>query len=497
MKIKQLLQEMERFCPARYVQQGDQEQEVTELVYDSRKVVPGAMFVCISGVNCDGHAFAQEAAQKGANVLITEKKIVPVDGVTVVQVENTREALAYLSAAFFGYPAKQLKIIGITGTKGKTTTTYMVRQMLEQAGIQTGLIGTIETIIGKEHIQANNTTPESYLIQQSFRKMVDAGCTCVVMEVSSQGLMLHRVTGILFDYGVFTNLEPDHIGPAEHKDFAEYLACKAKLFQQCRYGIFNLDDAHVKQIQQNSTCEVETFGLSNKADFYAEGVELLKEAGKLGVQYDLRGKLDCKVKLFLPGYFSVYNSLVAIAICNHFGVKKEEMQRAIAHVMVKGRVEPVPVSEKFTVLIDYAHNAMSLESVLQTIRAYCPKRIVCLFGCGGNRAKQRRFEMGEISSRLADVTVVTSDNPRREEPEKIIEDILVGVKKGNGKYIAIQDRKEAIRYCLLHAKEGDVILLAGKGHETYQEICGIKYPMDERVLIEEVCQEEGISVKKS
>lgn len=407
----------------------------------------------------------------------------------MIRVSDTRLALAKASAAYFGHPAKELITIGITGTKGKTTATYMVRSILESSGFKTGLIGTIETIIGDEKIPSANTTPESYVVQESFRKMADAGCKCVVMEVSSQGLMLHRVGGFIFDYGIFTNLEPDHIGPNEHKDLDDYIHCKSLLFKQCRQGIFNADDSHLEQILEGHTCKVETYGFSENADIRASKVHLTDKGGTLGVAYHMSGLLSMDVEIDIPGTFSVYNSMTAIAICRHFGVEKEKILSSLASIRVKGRVEILPVSSKFTLMIDYAHNAMSLNSLLTTLKEYHPKRLVCLFGCGGNRSRERRFEMGEVSSKLSDLTIVTSDNPRKEEPEAIIEDILTGVRRADGEYITIVDRKEAIRYAIEHAKEGDVIVLAGKGHEDYQEINGKKYHMDEREIVADVVKD--------
>lgn len=474
------------------VVQGNENIEITELVFDSRKACENGVFVCISGAVVDGHTFVEEVVQKGITAVVVEKEVSAPEGVTIIRVDSTRLALACMSAAFFGYPAKELKTIGITGTKGKTTTSYMVKSILEKTGFKTGLIGTIETIIGDKHIPAVNTTPESYIVQKTFREMVEAGIECVVMEVSSQGLMLHRVGGFTFDYGIFTNLEPDHIGPNEHKDFDEYMHCKGMLFKQCKVGIVNIDDEHVEGVLEGHTCELESFGFSEKADLRASNVELLNQPGFLGVSYEISGKMNMKVAIDVPGNFSVYNSLAAISICRHFGVKDEAIIEALKGIRVKGRVELLSVSDHYTMMIDYAHNAMSLESLLTTLRQYNPKRLVCMFGCGGNRSKLRRFEMGEVSSKLADLTVITSDNPRNEEPQAIMDDILTGVKKADGEYVMIADRKEAIRYCMVNAKEGDVIVLAGKGHEDYQEIQGKKYHMDERELIAEIRQEEGI-----
>lgn len=484
MKLGQLVRDFEYEVLA-----GSVDTEVTALVYDSRRAVAGAVFVCISGTVLDAHEFIPEVAEKGVRAIIVERDVEPVTGITYLKVNNSRLALACMSAAYFGYPAQKLKTIGITGTKGKTTTAYMVRSMLEASGIRTGLIGTIESIVGDRRIPSANTTPESYRVQELFAEMVEAGLNAVVMEASSQALMLHRVSGFTFDLGVFTNLEPDHIGGNEHKDFADYMHCKSLLFQQCKKGIFNGDSEHLEGILAGHTCEVETFGHGKDNDLIAEGVELKKDHGALGVRYHVRGLVNMDVEVNVPGEFSVYNSLTAIAVCHEFGVDEELMQSALKSVSVKGRIEIVPLTNRYTLMIDYAHNAMALESLLTTLRAYEPGRLVCMFGCGGNRAKSRRYEMGEVSSRLADITVVTSDNPRDEEPMDIISDILEGVKRADGAYVTVPDRKEAIRYCMENAKDGDIIVLAGKGHEDYQEIRGVKYHMDERELIAEIVRE--------
>lgn len=471
--------------------QGSLDGEITELVYDTRKVTEGCMFVCIAGTVFDSHEKAGEIADAGARVLVVNKEVQVPEGVTVLKVADTRYALSILSAAYFDHPAKTLKVIGITGTKGKTTTTFMIKSILENAGYKVGLIGTIETIIGDRHIPANNTTPESYIVQESFAEMVKAGCDICVMEVSSQGLMMHRTAGIPFEIGIFTNLAPDHIGPNEHASFEEYAACKGMLFSQCKVGIANVDDENFDLVMKDHTCRLETIGFSKKADLRAENVTLVGRPGYLGVTYDLSGLLNFPVEIDIPGKFSVYNSLVAIAVCRHFDIQKENILEALKNAKAKGRIEQVKVSDDFMLLIDYAHNAMSLESLLSTLKEYQPKRLVCLFGCGGNRSKLRRYEMGEVSGKLADLTIVTSDNPRFEEPQDIINDIKTGLAKTEGAYVEIPDRKEAIKYAISHGEPGDVIVLAGKGHEDYQEIKGVKYPMDERVLIEEILKELG------
>ena len=470
---------------------GSIDVNVSELVYNTRKVKKECMFVCIKGATFDSHDVAGEAAKNGAVVIVAEHPVDVPAGTAVVLVEDTRYALALISAAYFGYPAKKLKVIGITGTKGKTTTTFMIRSILEHAGISTGLIGTIEVIIGDKHIPAHNTTPESYEVQEYFAQMVAAGCKVAVMEVSSQGLKLHRTTGIRFDIGIFTNLAPDHIGENEHASFEEYMECKSRLFRQCDIGIVNADDEHCSDILKGHTCKVETYGFSEKADLRASDLKLVNRPGFLGVDYHVSGLLNFDVEIDMPGRFSVYNSLVAIAVCRHFDIPKEDMLAALEVVQTKGRIEKVKVSDDFTLMIDYAHNAMSLESLLTTLKEYNPKRLICLFGCGGNRSKLRRYEMGEVSGNLADLTVITSDNPRFEEPQAIIDDIKTGIAKTSGKYVEIIDRKEAIRYVIENGRPGDVIVLAGKGHEDYQEICGVKHPMDERVLIAEVLEELG------
>lgn len=484
-KLTDLLEHVEYQCL-----QGTTDKEITSVVYDSRKAEPGSLFLCIKGAVSDGHSYAASVAEKGAAVLVLQDEVdVPKD-VTVIRVKDSRYAMACIAAAWFDYPAAKLKTIGITGTKGKTTTTYLVKSILENAGHKTGLIGTIETVIGDTRIPSANTTPESYLVQEYFAKMAEAGCDSVVMEVSSQGLMLHRTAGFTFDIGIFTNIEPDHIGPNEHKDFEDYMHCKSLLFQQCKVGIFNGDDPHLAQILEGHTCQVETFGFSEKADLRAENTRLVTGKGTLGIAYDLKGLLDFPVEIDLPGKFSVYNSLTAIAVCRHFGVSKENIQKALKNAKVKGRIEMVKVSDAFTLMIDYAHNAMSLESLLVTLKEYRPNRLVCLFGCGGNRSKLRRYEMGEVSGKLADLTIITSDNPRDEDPQEIINDIKVGIGKTTGEYVEIIDRKEAIAYAIHHGQPGDIVVLAGKGHEDYQEIKGKKYPMDERVLIQEILEED-------
>ncbi|MCM1183660.1 MAG: UDP-N-acetylmuramoyl-L-alanyl-D-glutamate--2,6-diaminopimelate ligase [Roseburia sp.] len=470
---------------------GSVDAEVSEVVNDSRRVVRDCLFLCIEGANFDGHSAAAEVVERGARALVVSREVdLPeTAAVTVIRVADTRYAMAFIAANYFGNPADGMKIIGVTGTKGKTTTTYLVKYILEKAGYKVGLVGTIEAIIGDRVIPALNTTPESLTLQRYFKEMKEAGCEVVIMEASSQGFMLHRTQGFVFDYGIFTNIEPDHIGPNEHATFEEYVACKSMLFRQCRVGIVNCDDKHWQDIVRGHTCKLETYGFSEQADLRASDLKLVTGAGFLGIDFKVSGAMDMEIETDIPGKFSAYNALTAIAICRHFGVKEEDVKRALAGAKVKGRIELVKVSEEFTLMIDYAHNAMALESLLTTLREYNPNRLVCLFGCGGNRSKLRRYEMGEVSGRLADLSIITSDNPRFEEPQAIIEDIKTGIAKTDGQYVEICDRREAIKYAITHGQKGDIIVLAGKGHEDYQEIKGKKYPMDERVLIQEILEE--------
>ncbi len=493
MKLSKLLSELKYELTAGNTAEklDASEIEIKDVVNDNRKISEGSLFICIKGANFDGHSCSMEAAEKKAAAIVVEADVeLPKDcKMAVIRVENTRYAMAFISAAYFDHPASKLKTIGITGTKGKTTTTYLIRNMLENAGHKVGLIGTIEVIIGDEHIHSENTTPESFTLQEYMAKMVEAGCDSVVMEVSSQGLMLHRSQGFTFDIGIFTNIEPDHIGPNEHTDFEDYMHCKGLLFKQCKLGICNGDDIHTEDILEGHTCEVETYGFNEGVDLRAINLAYIKKPGELGVFFDTDGLINMHAEIRTPGKFSVYNALCAIAVARALGCTPEEIAPALKEAKVKGRIEMVKVSDSFTLMIDYAHNAMALKSLLATLRDYHPNRLISVFGCGGNRSKLRRFEMGEVSGKYSDFTIITSDNPRFEEPEDIMNDIETGMKKTDGKYIKITDRREAIRYAIEHGEQGDIIVLAGKGHEDYQEIKGVKYPMDERVIIKEILED--------
>lgn len=487
MKLRKICEEIEYT-----LLQGSLETEVRDIIYDSRKIAPETMFVCMVGAVTDGHKYIPDAVEKGASVIVLEKEEeaaqIP-ENITVLKVESARLALALMSAALFDHPARKLVTIGLTGTKGKTTTTYMIKKVLEMAGKKVGLIGTIGAMVGEEHLSSKNTTPESYELHRMFAAMVEAGCEYVVMEVSSQGLKLDRTAGILFDYGIFTNLSPDHIGPAEHASFEEYMECKSLLFRQCRIGIVNADDEHVDGILKGHTCEVKTFSAEREADLMASDIGFINEDGRLGMHFKVSGCMDCQAKVHIPGRFSVYNSMVTMLVCHLAGISDEAILEGLSKVQVKGRVEMLPVSKDYTLIIDYAHNEVSTRSVLTTLMEYHPKRLICVYGGGGNRSKLRRYDMGEVTGEMADLCVLTCDNPRDEEIRDINNDIKVGLARSNGKYIEIDDRKEAIAYCMKNAKPGDMIVLLGKGHEDYQEIKGVKYHFDEREAVAEILDE--------
>lgn len=487
MKLSKICEEIEYT-----LLQGSFETEVRDIIYDSRKIAPETMFVCMVGAVTDGHKYIPDAVEKGASVIVLEREEeaaqIP-ENITVLKVASARLALALMSAALFDHPARKLVTFGLTGTKGKTTTTYMIKKVLEMAGKKVGLIGTIGAMIGEEHLPSKNTTPESYELHRMFAAMVEAGCEYVVMEVSSQGLKLDRTAGILFDYGISTNLSPDHIGPAEHASFEEYMECKSLLFRQCRIGIVNADDEHVDGILKGHTCEVKTFSAEREADLMASDIGFINEDGKLGMHFKVSGCMDCQAKVHIPGRFSVYNSMVTMLVCHLAGISDEAILEGLSKVQVKGRVEMLPVSKDYTLIIDYAHNEVSTRSVLTTLMEYHPKRLICVYGGGGNRSKLRRYDMGEVTGEMADLCVLTCDNPRDEEIRDINNDIKVGLARSNGKYIEIDDRKEAIAYCMKNAKPGDMIVLLGKGHEDYQEIKGVKYHFDEREAVAEILDE--------
>ena len=479
MRLEQILTDIEY-----KILQGTLDKDVADIAYDSRKTVKGGMFVAIQGTVVDGHNFIESAVEAGAEVIVVEKETdVENKDITVLLVENGRKALSLMSAAYFDYPAKKMITVGITGTKGKSTTEHMVRDIIEKSGKICGIIGTVGAFMNGRSVPTEHTTPESYELQKLFAMMVEEGCEYMVMEVSSQGIKMDRVAGIEFDYGVFTNISPDHIGPGEHENFEEYLSCKAELFRRCKTGIINRDDEHYDDIVKHATCPIVTFGTSEEADMRACDIRHVSKGGELSMEFHAEGALEGEIVVGLPGRFNIYNALCAACTGVALGMPKEVILHALEHVKVQGRVEVMPVSEDFSVLIDFAHNGVSSESVLSTLREYNPHRIVSIFGCGGNRSKVRRYEMGEVIGRMSELAIITSDNPRRENVMDIIEDIKVGMAKSDGTYVVIPDREEAVAYALEHAEKGDMIILLGNGHEEYQEINGVKYHYSDREAI--------------
>ena len=461
--------------------QGSLDTEVEEVVYDSRKAQKGAVFVCMKGTKIDSHDFIPEAAEAGVSVFVVERKTELPQGVTAVFVHNAREALALLSAARFGYPARKMVTIGVTGTKGKTTTAHMIKTILEACGKKVGMIGTTGIVIGQEVTPTVNTTPESYQLHEAFSRMAEAGCEYMVMEASSQAFKMHRVDGICFDYGLFTNISPDHIGPDEHESFEEYLYYKSRIFTCCKVGIVNKDDKHWEEVTKDASCRLHSFSVDQEgSDFKAEDIRYVAQPDFVGLEFDVKGIYELSVRVNIPGRFNVANALGAVSVLSFLGLSKDCICHGLEHLSVNGRMEIVYSSETCTVIVDYAHNAVSMESLLTTLRDYQPKRLVCVFGCGGNRSKDRRYSMGDSAGRLADFTIITADNSRFEKIEDIIADIRGSMEKTGGTFIEIPDRREAIRYSISHAQPGDMIAIIGKGHEDYQEVNGVRHHFSDR-----------------
>ena len=481
MKLKKILNNIEY-----ELIKGSLDTNVTDLCYDSRKVTKDCAFICLEGTQVDGHDFIDTAIKKGASTIFIEKDIEVSQPVTVIKLSNTRKDLSLLSINYFDNPASKLTMIGITGTKGKTTTSWMIKNILEEEGKKVGVIGTMGVFIGNNHYETINTTPESYEIQKYLSEMVNQNIEYAVMEVSSQALKVGRVEGMTFDYGIFTNLTKDHIGEGEHENMEDYIYSKSLLFQKSKHGILNIDDKHYQDMTKNNTCDIHTFGKNKEADLIINNIKLLRKEHFIGLELHTKGLIEDTFLVNTPGEFSAYNAISAILTTKLIGCKLESIKKALSKVAVKGRVEIIPVSSKYSVIIDYAHNGISMTNILNTMREYHPKRIVSLFGCGGNRSKTRRYDMGEISGRLSDFTIITEDNSRYEDINDIMNDIEIGLKKANGKYIKIEDRKEAIKYAIENAKEGDIILLLGKGHETYREKNGVREHFDEREVIKEI-----------
>lgn len=472
---------------------GELQDDFSDLIFNTKKVVKDCLFVCIKGAKFDSHDAIDDIVSQGAKAVVVEKDIKR-DDICVIKVSDTRVALARLSAAFFSHPADKMKIIGITGTKGKTTSSHMLKKLLEQ-NAKVGLIGTNGITIGDVHRPTLNTTPESYELHKTFKECLDAGCEYVVMEVSSQAVKMKRIDGIYFDTGIFTNISPDHIGPDEHKDFDEYLMYKSLFFTQCDRTLVNIEDEHADFVlKQSTSSEKYTFGKGG--DFEAVKIDYISNKDFLGTKINIGCSKRIVDKYFIepevkdiyvgiPGEFNVYNAISALAAAIICGVKADNLKLALKDSRVNGRMEVAYTSHDFSVVIDYAHNAISTESLIHTLRHYKPKRLVIVFGSGGNRSKDRRYSMGEICGKMADFSIVTADNSRYEKTEDIISDIISRLEPTGGEYITIPDRRAAIYYSIENAKEGDLIAIIGKGHEDYQEINGVRTHFLDREVVDE------------
>ena len=473
MKLSDLLQDITIQATT-----ADLETEITGVSYDSRNTRPGDLFVAMTGFATDGHRFIPAAVEKGAVCVLCQTP--PAGEIPYVQVADSRRALAVVGANFFGHPAREMTMVGVTGTNGKTTTTYLLKDILEHAaGAKVGLIGTNQNMIGDQVLHTERTTPESFEVQKLFREMADAGCTHVVMEVSSHALFLDRVYGVHYAVGIFTNLTQDHLD--FHETMEAYCDAKAILFQNCDVGVYNADDPWADRLMAHAACKTVSFGEKAGAQLRAEHIRL----HDTGVEFDaVESGGTQKIEVAIPGGFMVYNTLGVLAAAQALGVPLAEsakVLRCTAHV--KGRVEPVPTDGDYTILIDYAHTPDALENVLKAVQGYAKGRVVALFGCGGDRDRTKRPQMGKIAADNADFVIVTSDNPRTEDPAAIIADILPGLAGAKTPHVTIENRVEAIHYAIDHARSGDVIVLAGKGHEDYQEINHVKHHLDEREVV--------------
>ena len=471
MLLSEILQDLPYTCP------DFRDAEIDDIVYDSRKARPGTLFVALKGAFSDGHDFAESAYFNGARFFLAERPLgLPADA-EVVLAEDTRAALAVISGTFFRHPEREMKVVGVTGTKGKTTVTHMLRHCLDACGVKSGVIGTVGAYYGDTYLPTVNTTPESYETMRIMREMADAGCRAVCMEVSSLGLKHHRVDGITFDEAVFTNLSPDHIGGAEHKSFEEYVYWKSRLFTRCRHAVLCADSPYSEEIKKLLTAPYTDFSVYADAFVRAEQIEKLRENNFFGVGFTCAvGDVRTYVRVSMPGIFSVENALACMAVCVSLGLPAEAVARALAGVRVRGRNDCVPVPADYDVIIDYAHNGTSFASVIETFAAYDHARIITVFGSVGDRAELRRREMGLISGRAADLSVITTDDPGFEPPEKIAADIAAAVAEAGGVSETVLDRTAAVHRALSLAKKGDIVLILGKGHETAQKVKGKKEP---------------------
>ena len=473
---------------------GSLDININKISNDSREIKQGDMFIAIKGFDTDGHMYITNAIENGAiAVLIQEDMLTSVasqipQNVTLVTAPDSRSATAICACNYYDNPSRKLQLIGITGTKGKTTTTFMIKSILEKQGMKTGLIGTIATYIGDKKIEdSDRTTPDSIRLQSFFAQMVSEGCKACVMEVSSQSLKLHRVDGCDFNIGVFTNFSEDHISPKEHPTMEDYFESKVKLFKMCKYGFINVDDINTIRVPDLApNCMITRYGIDNESEMLAKDITITNSYVDFRVK--VNGKNE-RVKTGIPGRFSVYNSLAAISVAEKLGASTEEIKEALENVKVPGRSELVENKLGLTIMIDYAHSPESLGNILQAVKSYTRGRVISVFGCGGDRDSGKRPIMGEISGKIATYTIITSDNPRTENPETIVKEIEEGIKKTKAKYECIVDRTQAIKKAIKMANKNDIVVLAGKGHETYQEINHEKNHYDEREIIKEIIDE--------
>lgn len=480
---------------------GNLDLDISNVECDYRKIKEGGLFVAIKGYEFDGHSFINSAIENGAKAIIFEegvnyKEFINYKNITFIMAPNTRLALSLCACNFYDHPSKKMKVIGITGTKGKTTTSFMLKKILEKQGKKVGLIGTIAIYIGDNKVKnSDRTTPEGNKLQEILDKMYQLGIEVVIMEVSSQSLKLDRVAGMEFYAGIFTNLSEDHISEKEHQDMNEYFECKMKLFNMCKYAFINADNLYTAKVPNliGEHCKTETYGIDNYCNLLAKDVTITNTYADFRVKLENRNE---RVKVSIPGRFSVYNSLAAISVAKLFGAKAEVIKEALGDVKVPGRSELVDNKLELKIMIDYAHTPDSLENILKTVKQYTIGRVICVFGCGGDRDKTKRPVMGEIAGRLADYTIITSDNPRTEIPEKIIQEIEIGTKKTKGNYECIIDRKEAIKKAITMENKNDIVIIAGKGHEVYQEVQKEKLPFDEREIVQEIIKKMEKQSKK-
>lgn len=463
---------------------GDTNIDINKIEYNSQKIEQNDIFVAIKGYKEDGNDYIKEAVEKGAVCIVTEDNLDAneLPNITIVRVQNSRIALSLIASKYYDFPARKLKLIGITGTKGKTTTAYMIRDILNASGKKTGMIGTIYNTYGNVCIEASRTSPESLDLQKLLKDMVDAQMEYVVMEVSSHSLVLDRVYGLHFAIGIFTNLSQEHLD--FHGTMDNYLLAKSKLFEMCDFALVNGDDIHTPRLKKMIKCKTATFGLDNAVNITASDVRINNN----NVEFKMYvNKMLETIVINIPGRFTVYNALAAIGTCSLLGAQMDAILLALSNIKVPGRSEIIDVQKTFTVMVDYAHNPSSLEAILSSIKKYVKGRIICVFGCGGNRDKEKRPMMGEISGRLADFTVITTDNPRNEDPSIIMKEIEDGVKKTKGLYKIIENRKDAIAFAMRIAWKNDLVLIAGKGHETYQELKnGKRIDFDERKVVKDI-----------